>query len=56
MEIYESRNKGINHTALWLESLDLGETDYKRGRGRANMIKSALLSFPKFNTNFIFFK
>lgn len=49
MEIYESRNKGINHTALWLESLDLGETDDKRGRGRANTIKSALLFFNVFN-------
>lgn len=54
MEIYESRNKGINHTALWLESLDLGETDYKRGRGRADTIKSALFSFNVFNKKCFF--
>lgn len=47
MENYESRNKGINHTALWLESLDLGETDYNRGRGRANTIKSAFTFFQQ---------
>lgn len=54
MEIYESRNKGINHTALRLESLDLEETDYKRERGRADTIKSALISFNIFNKKFFF--
>lgn len=45
MAIYESRNKGINHTALWLESLDLGEIDYQREIGRTDRIKSAFILY-----------
>lgn len=57
MVIYES--KGINHTALWLESLDLEETDCQRGRGRDNGIKKKkkkVLYFllRKFSNNFLF--
>lgn len=43
MENNESRNKGINHTALWLESLDLRETDYERERGRTDNNKKCFI-------------